>query len=81
MDNEDDVCDQCGRHFDRPGFYYFCNERHPEATKVQHAVQDVEAGLGRRKGMGWGHLDEEVQRDIRDTLAAVLKPYITPEGK
>lgn len=65
------ICEDCGRSFERPSFYSGCAELHPEPTKEQRIVEEIEQELDNRR-LGWVRLDEEIQQEIRDALALII---------
>lgn len=80
--DQEDVCPECGRHFDRPGFYGECESSHPRPSAVQRLVEEIEACLtGRKHLYAIGQLDYGLQREIRDELEQVIGGFLTKERK
>ena len=73
-------CEECGRRFDRPGFWSRCADRHPAPDLAQKIVEDIECAIHQRKGIGWEMLDSEIIDEIRDDLTAVVRARIEPIG-
>lgn len=78
--DQEGVCPECGRHFDRPGFYGECESSHPRASRVQRMVEEIERRLtGRKQLYAIGQLDYDLQREIRDELEEVIGQFLTKE--
>ncbi len=70
------ICGYCERSFDKPsiGCKFEPKHREPDfAQKVAHAIEEDLCG---RSGMDWGEIDDEVQDDIRNSWAEIVREQI-----
>jgi hypothetical protein len=66
-------CDYCGRRFDRPGFYPDCEKAHPAPDLAQAIAELIEMDLANRRGCGISGIDPDIQDEIRDTWAELVR--------
>lgn len=66
------ICDYCGKRFDRPGCE---DERHVTPDMAQRIVAAIEDDLRDRRGLrqAFESIDDELQVEIRDTWAALVR--------
>ena len=66
-------CDYCGREFDEPSRDCDNKTQHAAWGPEEHVLEEIESELHGRSGVGWEGVDEEIAREIRDALRAILK--------
>jgi hypothetical protein len=77
-------CDYCERRIDRPADPY-CNKKniHAKPDKAQQIVEAIEADLTDRRGLKqeWGQIDYDIQDEIRDTWAGIIRKMLGKEAE
>ena len=75
-------CDYCERRIDRPADPY-CDKKntHPKPDIAQQIVELIEADLTDRRGLRqeWEHIDYDIQDEIRDTWAELIRKVLKGE--
>lgn len=69
-------CDDCGASLDQPSR---CTGPHPRANLAWRIVLAVEREINDRSGIHWEGVNDEVQDEIRETLAGIVQQQL--EGK
>lgn len=70
------ICDYCGIRFDRPSIGGECEAKHATPDLAQKIVDAIENNLRGRRGMDWGNIDDEIQQEIRDEWAEIVRGHI-----
>jgi len=75
-------CDDCERRIDKPADPY-CNKKntHPKPDAAQQIVELIESDLTDRRGLRqeWEHIDYDIQDEIRDTWAELIRKVLKGE--
>ena len=69
------ICADCGGKLSRYGLFG-CKKGHKKPTLAQRIVQDIEADMNDRRGMGLDNIDDDVAWEIRDKWAAIIVKHL-----
>ena len=77
-------CDYCERRIDRPADPY-CNKKniHSKPDKAQKIVEAIETDLTDRRGLRqeWEQIDYDLQDEIRDIWAELIRKELNKKGE
>ncbi len=66
-------CKNCGGSLIRVGIAGCLNLTHPPADLAQQIAADIEDNLNDRSGMGIDSADDDIQNEIRDVWAGLIR--------
>lgn len=71
-------CKYCGGRLDRPGLFGCRRKPHPKPDTAQKIVAAIESDLRDRRGLRqeFEAIDDDIQDEIRDTWAAIVRKVI-----
>lgn len=69
-------CDYCGRSFVRPSIGCKFEDQHSIPDLAQKIAHKIEKHIRGRKGMDWGMIDDDIQDEIRDDWAEIIREEI-----
>lgn len=72
-------CEDCGGLWNRPGLSRCRRRKHARPDIAQKIVAEIEYDLTDRRGMGWDNVDENVQEEIRDRWAGIVRRILKRE--